>query len=350
MHVEARRLNRRTFMGGLAATAVAAAPSRGHAQDKPSRLVISTYGGDYGQWMKDTFEVPFTAKTGIALDHDIGENPARFAKMRTFQKQPRFQLITLQDRYLFQSAQEGLLEEIDYTQVPNAAGVGDAFKTPHWLAYSYVGIGMIYNSDKVKTPPRNWEDLLSDQYKGRIFIDDFNHFGLHVVLAIAKAKGGGYHNIQPGLDVIKQIKDRLNPRFISTSQEGMKLLDSGEVDVAMWQSARAFTLKSQGKPIEYAIPETGDVSVSYGSGIVKNGGAKTWGEIYLNGAADPVLQAQFASGKIIAYTTHKKTELPASVSALLKRPENDKQFAIDYAEVLPRLSDWTKLWNRMIAG
>jgi putative spermidine/putrescine transport system substrate-binding protein len=342
-------MNRRAFIGGMAST-TAAVSTGALAQDKPSRLVISTYGGDYGQWMKETFEVPFTAKTGIGLDHDIGENPARFAKLRTFQKQPRFQLITLQDRYLFQSAQEGLLEDIDYANVPNAADVGDAFKTRNWLAYSYVSIGIIYNSEKVKTPPRNWEDLLSDQFKGRIFIDDFNHFGLHIVLAIAKAKGGGYQNIQPGLDVIKQIKDRLNPRFISTSQEGMKLLDTGEVDVAMWQSARAFTLKAQGKPIEYSIPDTGDVAVAYGSGIVKNANAKSWGETYLNGAADPALQAQFAAGKIIAYPTNKKTQLPPSVAALLKRPENDKLFAIDYAEVLPRLADWTKLWNRMIAG
>jgi hypothetical protein len=35
---------------------------------------------------------------------------------------------------------------------------------------------------------------------------------------------------------------------------------------------------------------------------------------------------------------------------LLKRPEKDNQFAVDYAEVLPRLADWTKLWNRTIAG
>jgi putative spermidine/putrescine transport system substrate-binding protein len=313
-------------------------------------MIISTYGGDYGMWMKDTFEVPFTAKTGIALDHDIGENPARFAKLRTFQKQPRFQLITLQDRYLYQSAKDGLLEEIDYANVPNAAGVLDRFKTPHWLAYSYVSIGMIYNSEHVKTPPRNWEDLLNDAYKGRIFIDDFNHFGLHVVLAIARARGGGYHNIKPGLDFIREVKTRLNPRFISTSQEGMKLLDTGEVHVAMWQSARAFTLKSQGKPIEYAIPETGDVAVAYGSGIVKGAGAKKWGEIYLNGAADPELQGKFISGKIIGYPTNPKTPIPDRIAVMLKRPEKDNQFALDYGEVLPRLADWTKLWNQAVAG
>jgi putative spermidine/putrescine transport system substrate-binding protein len=300
--------------------------------------------------MKDTFEVPFTQKTGIALDHDIGENPARFAKLRTFQKQPRFQFITLQDRYLYQSVHDGLLEEIDFSKVPNAANISDIFKTPYWIGHQYVSIGIIYNSEKVKTPPRNWEDLLSDQYKGRIFIDDFNHFGLHVVIAMAKAKGGGYENIQPGLDMIREIKDRLNPRFISTSQEGMKMLETGEVDVAMWQGARAFTLKLKGKPIEYVPPETGDVAVTYGSGIVKNSGAKAWGEIYLNGAADPELQAKFTATKVLGYPTNAKTLLPANVAALLKRPEKDKQFAIDYAEVLPRLSDWTKLWNKTIGG
>jgi putative spermidine/putrescine transport system substrate-binding protein len=337
------------FVSGIGASALMA-PHVGYSQDKPSRFIMSTYGGDYGNWMKDVFETPFVAKTGISVEHDIGENNARYSKMKTFRKQPRFQLVTLQDRYLFQSAHDGLLEKVDYSKVPNAAGIPDTFKTPHWVGYQYVAIGIIYNTEKVKTPPRNWEDLLNDDYKGRIFIDDFNHFGLHVVIALAKALGGGYDNIKPGLEVIRKIKERLNPRFISTSQEGMKLLASGEVDVAMWQSARALTLKANGKPIEYVVPETGDVAVTYGSGIVKGGGAEPWGEAYLNEAADPALQARFSSEKVLGYPTNKNATLAPKYAALLKRPEKDNQFAVDYAEVLPRLADWTKLWNRTIAG
>jgi putative spermidine/putrescine transport system substrate-binding protein len=343
--------SRRAFMAGAATLAAMEAFGRSsRGAEKPSSLVYSTYGGDYGQWVKDNFEDPYTAATGIKLIHDIGENPQRYAKLRTFRDRPKFHLIDLQDRYLFEASRDGLLEEVDYSKVPKAAPMSSVFKKKYWLGYIGFGIGMIYNRDRVKTPPRNWTDLVDDRYKGRIFIDDFNHFGLHITVALALANGGSYENITPGLKIIQTIKDRLEPRFISTSQEGMQMLANGEVDVAMWQNARAFMLKRQGKPIEYAIPETGDVAVVYGNGIVKNAGATEWGHVFLDYTADPELEGKFGSGVLPAAPSNPNGRLTPEVAALIARPAGAKQIELDYAEVLPRLDDWTKLWNKMIAS
>jgi putative spermidine/putrescine transport system substrate-binding protein len=344
-------IGRRSFIGGAAAlTTAAVLPSLAHSEAKPSTLVYSTYGGDYGKWLKESFEDPFTQATGVKLVHDVGENPARFAKLRTFRDRPKFQLIVLQDRYLYEAARDGLIEDLDYSLIPNAADVEPSYRKKNWLAYSSLSIGLIYNTSAVKEPPREWTDVLDDRYKGRIFIDDFNHFGLHITVALALANGGSYENITPGLKIMQEIKERLSPRFISTSQEGMKLLGSGEVDVAMWQNARAFILKRQGKPIEYVIPTTGDVLVLYGNGIVKNAGVRELGHQYLNFTVDPKLQGRFVSGVIPSEPANLKAEVTPEVAALIKRPPGAKRVELDYAEVLPRLDDWTKLWNKMIGA
>jgi putative spermidine/putrescine transport system substrate-binding protein len=344
-------IGRRGFIGGTAALAAAAAlPSLAGAETKPSTLVYSTYGGDYGKWLKESFEDPFTKATGVKMVHDIGENPARFAKLRTFRDKPKFQLIVLQDRYLYEAARDGLIEELDYSKIPNAADVHASHKKKDWLAYASLSIGLIYNKSTVKNPPRDWTDVLDERYKGRIFIDDFNHFGLHITVALALANGGSYQNIEPGLKIMREIKERLSPRFISTSQEGMKLLGSGEVDIAMWQNARAFILKRQGKPIEYVIPSTGDVLVLYGNGIVKNAGVREIGHQYLNVTVDPKRQGHFVSGVIPSEPANAKAEVTPETAALIKRPAGAKRIELDYAEVLPRLDDWTKLWNKMIAA
>ncbi|MFI4987909.1 MAG: extracellular solute-binding protein [Alphaproteobacteria bacterium] len=348
-----REWSRRTFLAGASAAAAALPLARrAQAEGKPESLVYSTYGGDYGQWVKEQFEDPFTAATGIKLIHDIGENPQRFAKLKTFRERPKFQLIQLQDRFLYEATRDALIEEIDYEKVPNAAAIPPVYRKKTWLGYSVLSIGIIHNRERVATPPRRWSDLVDERYKGRIFIDDFNHFGLHIVLAIAMAQGGGYHDIAPGLKLIKEIKDRLNPRFISTSQEGMKLLGEGEVNVAMWQSSRAFILKSQGKPLEYVVPESGDVAVCYGNAIVKGGGAKAWGEAFIDFTADPKLQGKFISGLFPTTPTHPDALNYATPEAakLVARPPGAKQIEVDYGEVLPRLDDWTKEWNRMIEG
>lgn len=343
---------RRGALGAAAALALARLSDPGYGAENPTSLVYSTYGGDYGQWVKNAFEKPFTAATGIDLVHDIGENPQRFAKLQTFKNRPKFQFIGLQDRYLFEAARDGLIEQIDYSKVPYAKAIPTICKKSAWVGYSSSSIGIIYNTERVKTPPRNWSDVLDDRYKGRIFIDDFNHFGLHVVLAIAMAKGGGYADIKPGLDMIRDIKERLNPRFISTSQEGMKLLGDGEVDIAMWQSSRAFLLKRAGKPIDYVVPQTGDVPVFYGNGIVKGAGADKWGHMLLDIFCDPKREADFCAGPLPSTPANPDTFkfLPPETAKLIARPAGAKQIELDYGEILPRLDGWTKDWNKMIAG
>ncbi|MBI2215797.1 MAG: extracellular solute-binding protein [Candidatus Rokubacteria bacterium] len=344
--------SRRQFIAGAAAgAALAALPRAGAAQAKPKSLVYSTYGGDYGKWVKDGFEDHFTKATGIALVHDVGQNPERYQKLKAHKDSPKFHIVHLQDRFLYLAARDGLLETIDYAKVPNAAPIPALFKAPHWLHYQYLSIGIIYNVKAVgDRPPKNWEDLLDARYKGKIFIDDFQHFGLHAVVAIALAQGGSYANVDPGFTFIRRMKETLAPRFISTSQEGMKLLQTGGVHAAIWQQARAFRLKRQGHPIEYVVPQTGDVAVPYGNAIVKGAGHKEWAEAYLNVTADPKLQGAFVSGEIQANPTHPQATPTPEIAKLIARPAGAKQFTLDYAEVLPRLDEWTQRWNKEIAS
>lgn len=342
---------REVLAGAGAAAAVAALPARARAQAKPKSLVISTYGGDYGKWFKEGFEDHFTKATGIALVHDVGQNPERYAKLKAHKDSPKFHIVHLQDRFFYLAARDGLLETIDYAKVPNAAAIPEMFKKPTWLGYQYLSIGIIYNTKAVgDRPPKSWEDLLDPRYKGKIFVDDFQHFGLHAVVAISLAQGGGYGNMDPGFKFIRKMKETLAPRFISTSQEGMKLLQTGEVVGAIWQQARAFRLKRQGQPIEYVVPQTGDVAVPYGNGIVKGAGGKEWAEQFLNVTADPKLQGTFVSGEIQANPTHPQAMPAPEIAKLIARPPGAKQFLLDYAEVLPRLDEWTRRWNKEIAG
>lgn len=347
---EHKGLTRRQFLSATAATFALAGISRGaFADTKPSSLVYSTYGGDFGNWMKQSFEVPYTKDTDIQLLHDIGTNPARFAKMKVYRHHPRFQIINLQDRYLYEATRDGLLETIDYSMVPNAADFSSEFKKPTWLGYMDYSIGIVYNADKVKNPPRHWNDLLNEKYKGRIFIDAFNHFGLHTLVAMSLANGGSYENMEPGFKLIHEIATRLNARFISTSQEGMELLRTGQVDIASWQDTRAFILERKGYPIRYTIPESGDVSVIYGNGIVKNSGNIKWSEKYLNYTADPKLQAKLVSDYYPASPANPHTKPSSEVENFIARPPGAKQFTLDYAKILPRLSEWQDRWNKAIA-
>lgn len=340
---------RRELLAAGAALAMAA-PARGLAEDKPRSLVYGTYGSDYSQWMKTVFETPFTAATGVAIVDDAGGDSARYAKMKTFRDAPKTNIQILLDRYLFLAAREGLFEELAYARIPNAAAIPAFYRKPHWFAYCYTSIGIVYNTTAVSRPPRNWEDFLDDRYRGKFFIDDFTHFGLHALVALALANGGSYDNIEPGFRVLRQMKERLQPRFVSHSPEGMKLLATGEVIGAIWQDARIRMLKQKGSPVEYVTPETGDVAVLVGHGIVKGSAGREWSERFLNHTADPKLQGTFASTYIPVTPTHPQAVVTPEAAKLLARPPGAKQFSLDWDQILPRLDEWTKRWNKEIAS
>jgi putative spermidine/putrescine transport system substrate-binding protein len=342
-------INRRKMLAGLGGAAATSWARGTLASDKPASMTLSTYGGDYGRLMKMSYMDAFTAKTGINLLPDIGENPQRLAKLRTYRKQPRFSLINLQDRFLYQATREGLLETIDYSLVPNAVDIPDMYKKKTWFPYNVGYIGIIYNTERVKTPPKTWADVIDERYKGRIFLDDFDHFGMHYTLGIAMANGGGYDDIMPGMKIIQEIKQKLEPRFITTSQEGMKLLGDGDVDIAIWQKARSLQLKQQGKPIEYVSPTSGSISYSYGNGIVKGDRWNDWAHAYMDSTASPDGQVRDCAAEL-SQPTNTKAKLPPELLAFDPNPKEAGAIQLDYDQVLPRLDEWTKLWNRLIAS
>src|SRR2546429_8511695 len=77
-----------------------------------------------------------------------------------------------------------------------------------WLADygGYVAIG--YNSDKVKTPPTSFADLLKPEYKNQVAINGNPtqaSAAFSAVFASALASGGSLDNITPGVSYFKKL-------------------------------------------------------------------------------------------------------------------------------------------------
>src|SRR5262252_4692317 len=72
--------DRRQFLGGLMATALAAGLRPASAQD--NRLVIPTYGGRYERFWRDVLIPPFEKKSGMQTVLDIGLGANFATKLR----------------------------------------------------------------------------------------------------------------------------------------------------------------------------------------------------------------------------------------------------------------------------
>ena len=113
-------INRRAALGGAAALAAGAALPA-HAQDN-KRIVVGTWGGDYSRLLAKNIETPLLAPKGWDVVKDEANDPPRRAKMLAEKSLRRgtSDIQGLSAANMFEMNEQGVLEQIDYSKLPNA--------------------------------------------------------------------------------------------------------------------------------------------------------------------------------------------------------------------------------------
>ena len=86
---------------------------------------------------------------------------------------------------------DDLWESLDPANVPTLNNVLDGFKRKDnkGIAWGMVGVGLMYNTDNVKTPPSSWMDFWDPRFKGRLALSRGGHYLSGLVTTI-RAQGG----------------------------------------------------------------------------------------------------------------------------------------------------------------
>jgi putative spermidine/putrescine transport system substrate-binding protein len=192
-----------------------------------------------------------------------------------------------------------------------------------WYGDYYGTLAFEVNLDVVKTPPLDWADLLAPAFKGKVALAGDPRTANQAIMTIgaaAVANGGGFDNVQPGLEFFDKLNKAGN--FVPLiAVPGT--VDSGETPVTVrWDyNALSNRDKSDGNPsIGVIIPATGVVAGVYVQAISAYAphpnAARLWMEflysdegqiIWLKGYGHPVRYADLAARGVI----------PADVAALM---------------------------------
>jgi putative spermidine/putrescine transport system substrate-binding protein len=101
--------------------------------------------------------------------------------------------------------------------------------TGGWVA-TFTGVpAIIVNTDVIPTVPDTWDDLLAEEFAGKIGIRDPRTAGEGAVafLAWAYAEGGDESNLAPGIEFAQKLLPQFAPK------EGLPELEKGEIPVAI---------------------------------------------------------------------------------------------------------------------
>ena len=180
-----------------------------------------------------------------------------------------------------------LLDEIDYSNIPNIDNVMPYFRTSeidpegkYSVIYSFGTTGLAYNSKYVETP-ESWGVLWDSQYQGRVSIMDSAREGIAPILQYL---GYSINTMDEG--ELKEARDTtisLKPNLLDFIIVGMEeMLAAEEVWLMQTWSGRALRAKAENPAIEYTIPEEGGVVWMEYFSIPKGAPNKATAEVFIN--------------------------------------------------------------------
>jgi putative spermidine/putrescine transport system substrate-binding protein len=148
------------------AAALAAVPAA--AQDK--KVIIGTWGGDYSRLL--TKKVTPLVK-GFEVVMPRSRSDPRKAKMMA-EKGPAarhgdVQGLSANDMY--EMDQQGLVEQLDYSKMPNAANLMPTMKYAYGIGHIYSGKVVLYNPDMMSAPT-GFADTLDPKHGNKLGIID----------------------------------------------------------------------------------------------------------------------------------------------------------------------------------
>ena len=210
---------------------------------------------------------------------------------------------------------------------------------------------LIYNKKLVKEPPKSWDVLWDEQYKGKILM--FNN--PRDAFAIAQTRLGIDFNSTNEQDwvnaaeLLAQQKDKVNPVYVM--DEVFNLMESGEYAFATYYAGDYVLMNENNSDLGYCIPEEGVNAFYDAFCIPKCSKNKAGGEAFINFMQEP--EVALANSEYIYYRSANYTVEQNKESSLYGNPavySNAKN--VQYFKNLPQSTNEleNRLWTEVKSG
>ena len=136
---------------------------------------VYNWGGPY---IDESIFKDFEKETGIKVNYsEYQNNEEMYALLRMGGSNT--DVIFPSDYMVARLIEEGMLEELDFSNIPNYSLIDDAFKNLEYdpqgrysVAYMTGTVGLIYNSAMISEELTSWSSLFDDSYSGQILMFD----------------------------------------------------------------------------------------------------------------------------------------------------------------------------------
>ena len=158
----------------MAVTTLLTACGGGSGSTTTEKRVVNVCS--WGEYIDEALIDQFEDETGISVNYQTAEsNEALYSLLKSGAGD--YDVIVPSDYMISQLMEEGMLEKLDYDQIPNFSLIDDRFKfLPYDPANEYTvpstwgTVGIIYNTTMVEEPITSWSAMFDDRYAGEVLM------------------------------------------------------------------------------------------------------------------------------------------------------------------------------------
>lgn len=330
-----------TALVGLAASTYAATADE---------LVLGSFGGSFADNVTACYIEPFQAATGATVITKLGSSSQHAASVRATAGQSDMDVVFADDAFAVQMANEGLLVQLDRSKLSNAPEIIDGAwgENDAYVAAMLGATTIIYNKDKITTPPTSWSDLFDPKYEGRVTIGDISGTtGWQFLAALNKMEGGTLDDITPGVEKIKPLAKSAVLLYAQADQV-VALFERDEIDMAVWYPDRAGVAAANGLPLAAAYPKEGAVGIRPSIAIAKGTKQEELAHKFIDTVLDAENQKCFSERQFIG-SVNKNVTLSDEAAAIVPvGAALEEMLFLDPNDMATRLPEWTRRWQREV--
>lgn len=231
----------------------------GCSSGEESRKVIVYNWGDY---IDPSINEMFSAETGIKVVYsEYANNEEMYASVEP--GNVSYDVIFPSDYMVEKMIHNDMLQELDYSKIPNATHVDKEFKglpfdpeDKYSIPYMWGTMGIVYNTKMVTEPVDSWDILWKPTYTNQIFMYDSERDSIMVAL-----KKLGYSmntRNEQELEEAKQLLIQQAPLVLAyVGDEGKNKMINGEAALMLAWAGDAMVMLSENPDLSYVIPKEG---------------------------------------------------------------------------------------------
>jgi putative spermidine/putrescine transport system substrate-binding protein len=339
---------RHVLRAGAGLSAAALAPTSLSAQGKT--LVAATFPGTWNEAHREFLAPAFTRRTGAAVTQSILLGTDQISRLAAAKGgRPPFDVALFDSPQVLDAVKQGLIAEYPTAKSPNYEDLLPEFQDRWGPRISMQIIGIGYNPQKIKSPPKSWDVLWDPVYKGRVGLTALNsQLGIAFLAEINRLRGGSEETFEPAFKALRELLPNVGAIGANLGAYAT-LWQQEQIDIAPYNFNFVQTLKGKDVPVELSIPGTGAVGWYTSMHVTANAAEPDLAVQYIDTHLDPAVQSAIARPPYDVVPTNSKVPLEGAITVIAKsHADLAKIRSFDWEKLNPQRGALIERFNREI--